>query len=110
MKREAMILQRLAVKDGKLDEYLALMMHVHKIEGLQREHCGGKPDDDVSREGMNEVAVAGATPFTYSAAIQELAALLLSLNEDEEFTLFLDQIKLRDPETNQAFDRIGKRL
>ncbi|ORC91215.1 syntaxin [Trypanosoma theileri] len=115
MKKEAVILNRIAVKEGRREDYNQLMIHVNKTEQLQRARFGAPLVDDAIGIGSSSsgggFTVSGATAFTYNNhTSHESSVPLLSAREDDEFALFFEQTKMRDKDIDESLDRIGAGL
>ncbi|KEG11697.1 syntaxin [Trypanosoma grayi] len=108
MKKNAYTLYRVAVKEGRREDYNQLMAHINKTEQLKRASYGGQLTGDViDREGSG-IGAAGANTFNAdSSAMHRSGEPLMSARDDEEFALFFEQTKKRDLEMDDALDRIG---
>ncbi|KAH9577794.1 hypothetical protein LSM04_004571 [Trypanosoma melophagium] len=111
MKKEVVILNRIAMKEGRREDYNQLMIHVNKTEQLQRERFGGPlVDNDVNIGSNSGFGVSAVTVFTHDDSSQGSTEPLLSARDDEEFAVFFEQTKKRDIEIDQSLDRIGAGL
>lgn len=98
MKKDAITLQKLAVKEKKKDEYDQLVSHVKKTDQLYRARFGGRQIDDVN---------SGAPVPVNNIEMNDLGTPMVSLRDDDEFVQFFQQTQKNDQTIDQALDRIA---